>query len=58
MSELGKPFLKNSDKKQKKIENQCQNAASEQKATSENCKFDSNKKTSPRMNYEWIEKFI
>ena len=30
MSELGKPFLKKSDKKkQKKAENQCQNAASE-----------------------------
>ena len=32
MSELGKPFLKKSDeKKTKKTENQCQNAASENK---------------------------
>ena len=31
MSELEKPFLKKSDKENKKTENQCQNAASENK---------------------------
>ena len=30
----------------------------EQKTASEKCKFDSNKKVRPRMNYEWIEKTI
>ena len=45
MSELGKPFLKKSDKKpETKTENQCQNAACEQKTTSEKRKFGSNKK--------------
>ena len=43
MSELGKPFLKKS-KKQKKTENQCKNAVSEnKKTTSKKCKFHSNK---------------
>ena len=55
MSELGKHFLKNSDKK---TENQCQNAACEQKTTSEKWKFGSNKKTRPILNYEWIGKTI
>ena len=41
----------------KKTENQCQNAACEQKATSEEEKFDL-KKTRPRMKYEWIRKTI
>ena len=43
MSELRKPFLKN-QKKEKKTKNQCQNAAFEQKTTSEKWKFISNKK--------------
>ena len=45
MSELGKPFLQNSDRKnKKKSENLCQNAASEnKKTTSKKCKIDSNK---------------
>ena len=42
MSELGKAFLEITDQKINKTENQCQNAASEQK--SEKWKFDSNKK--------------
>ena len=41
MSELGKPFLKNQIRK---TENQCQNAACEQKNISEKWKFGSNKK--------------
>ena len=45
MSELGKPFLKkNQIKFKKKTENQGQNAACEQKTTSEKRKFGSNKK--------------
>ena len=47
MSELGKPFSKKSD----------QNAACEQKTTSEKKKFGSNKKWA-WMNYEWIVKAI
>ena len=60
MSELRKPFLKNQIKKRKKkTENQCQNAACEQKkTTSEKLKFDSNKKIRPRMSCEWIGKTI
>ena len=46
MIELGKPFLKKSDKK---TENQCQNAASQNKTTSEKFKFDSNNK----LGLEW-----
>ena len=46
MSELGKPFLKKI--RWKKTENQCQNAAREnKKTTSEICNFDSNKKLGP-----------
>ena len=45
MSEMGKPFLKKSDQNNKKKENQCQNAASEnKKTTNEKCQSDSNKK--------------
>ena len=49
MGELGKPFLKKSDEKtKKKTENQCQNAAREnKKTTNEICNFDSNKKLGP-----------
>ena len=43
MSELEKSFLKKSDKK-KKTENQCKNAACEQKTISEKRNFGSNKK--------------
>ena len=44
MSKLGKPFLKTSDQKNKK-NNQCQNAASEnKKPLARKAKFDSNKK--------------
>ena len=46
-TEFGKPFLKNQIKE--KTENQCLNAASETKTTSEKCKFDSNKK----LGLEW-----
>ena len=58
MSELKKPILKNRIKKNfKKIENQCQNAASEQKTSSNKLKFVSNKKKPrPRRNDEWIRK--
>ena len=38
MSGLGKPFLKKSDRN-KKSENQCQNAACEQKTISDKLKF-------------------
>ena len=45
MSELEKPFLKKIRSKTKKTENQCQNAAREnKKPTSEKCKFDANRK--------------
>ena len=55
MSELRKPFLRKSDQKNKKnTENQCKNAACEQKTTSEKLKFNSNKKNRPRMSCEWI----
>ena len=47
MSELRKPFLKKSVKKIRN--NQCQNAACEQKTTSEKWKFNSNKK----LGLEW-----
>ena len=48
MSELGKPFLKKLYEKNKKTENQCQNAAREnKKTTSEICNFDANKKLGP-----------
>ena len=40
---MGKPFLKKHINK-KKTENRCQNAACEQKTTSEKWTFDSNKK--------------
>ena len=54
MSELGKSFLKKSDKK---TENQCQNAASEnKKTTSEKCKFDSNKKLGLEWTMHGLEK--
>ena len=57
MSALEKPFLKKSD--EKKTENQCQNAAREnKKTTSEICNFDSKKKTRSRMSCEWIGKTI
>ena len=54
MSELGKQFLKKkTDKKiSKKI--QCQNAAREQKTTSEKKWFP--QKIRPRMNYKWLGK--
>ena len=46
MSELRKPFLKKI--RGKKTENQCQNAAKEnKKTTSEICNFDSNEKLGP-----------
>ena len=51
MSELGKTISKKNQKK-----NQCQNVASEQKATSEEGKFQT--KTRPRMNYKRIKKII
>ena len=44
MVELGKPFLKKSDWKNKKKENQCQSVACEQKTNSNKLKFGSNKK--------------
>ena len=44
MSQLGKPFLKKSHKKTFKTENQCQNAACEEKSTSKKRKFASHKK--------------
>ena len=46
MSELGKRVPKQSDQKKylKKTENQCQNAACDQKTTSEKDKIGSNKK--------------
>ena len=44
MSELEKIFPKKSDKKNKKTENQCQNAASEQKTTSQILKSGANKR--------------
>ena len=47
MSELGKPFLKKSDEKTKKTENQCQNGARENKKPLVICNFDSNKKLGP-----------
>ena len=47
MSELGKPFLKKSDKKI--LKNRCQNAACEQKTISEKWKFGSQKK----LGLEW-----
>ena len=57
MSELEEPFLKKI--RRKKTENQCQNAARENKKnTSEICNFDSNKKTRCRMSCEWIGKTI
>ena len=43
MNELERPVLKNQMKKFLKKENQCQNAACEQKTTSEKSKFGSNK---------------
>ena len=46
MSGLGTPVLKNHKKFIKKTENRCQNAACEQKPTSEKWKFGSNKKLS------------
>ena len=60
MNELEKPILK---KKQIKIiiektENQCQNAACEQKISGEKEKLGSIKKNRPRMIYEWIGKAI
>ena len=42
MSELRKPFLKKSDKKIRKKQNQCQNAACEQKTITEKPNFCSN----------------
>ena len=54
MSELGKHFYKNQTKE---TENQCQNAAIEQKTTIEK-KNRLNKKTRPRVNYEWMGKTI
>ena len=42
----------------KKTENPCQNAACEQKCTSEKWKLGSNKQKRPRMNYEWIGETI
>ena len=47
MSELEKPFLKKIRRKQKKTENQCQNAARENKKPPVICNFDSNKKLGP-----------
>ena len=45
MSDMGIPFLKKSDQKNKEqTENQCQNAACEQKTTSEKSKMGSSKK--------------
>ena len=46
MSEIGKPFLKKSVKKnyKKKQKNLCQNAACEQKTNNEKWKFGSNDK--------------
>ena len=44
MSELEKPFRTKSDQKIKRKQNQCQNAACEQKTTSEKWQFVSNQK--------------
>ena len=56
MSELEKQFLKNQIKKLKKNENQCQNAACEQKNHQREMKIWFKQKTRPRMNLEWIGK--
>ena len=55
MSELGKPFLKKIRSKQK-TENQCKNAACEQKNHYREMEIWFKQKTRSRMNYEWIEK--
>ena len=44
MSELGKPFLKKSDKENKKLKSMTKCRWREQRTTSERCKFDSNEK--------------
>ena len=58
MKELKKPFLKNQLKK-RKTENQCQNAACEQKNhLTTNGNLVQTKQNRTRMNYEWIGKTI
>ena len=58
MSEFRNPFLKKIRSKNKKTENQCQNAACEQKKPSPEVKFGSNKSYIPRTIYEPIGKAI
>ena len=59
MSELEKPFLKKSEKTRKKNQKSMSKCIErEQKTTNEKRKFDSNKKTRPRTNYERIVKTI
>ena len=59
MSELGKPFLKNQKKKnKKKTENQFQNAARENKKPLEICNFDSNKKLGPEWAVNGLGKLV
>ena len=55
VSKLGKPFLKNQIKN-KKTENQCQNAACEQKTTSEKWKSGSNKILGPEGTMNGLQK--
>ena len=54
MSELGKPFLKNF----KKTENQCKNAACEQKIHYPGMEIWFKQKSRSGMNYKWIRKTI
>ena len=57
MSELGKPFPKKI-RSRKKTENQSLNAACEQNHYRGSEIWFKQKKTKPRMNYEWIGKTI
>ena len=57
MNELGKPFLKKSDK-QKKQKINVKMPLARTKNTSEKCQSDSHKKNRPITNYEWIGKTI
>ena len=56
MIEMGKPFLQKSDENLKKKQNQFQNAACEEKFTSEKWKFGSNKKLGLERTLNGLEK--
>ena len=58
MSDLGKPFLKKTDQNNQKEQKINVKMPLARKTTSEKYKFDLNKKTRPRMNYEWIGKIL